>query len=131
MADSKFEKLDRMRADIQRDREKVARMLEQIKHKEAKLKEAEATVILADVGSYNMTPEQLSDFLKLAASGRLDAILKNTVPVTSTRTPVSYQTTAFAENIPNTKNPRKDFLSGILMCFAVRLRPCGRSRCGG
>ena len=88
MADSKFEKLDRMRADIQRDREKVARMLEQIKHKEAKLKEAEATVILADVGSYNMTPEQLSDFLKLAASGRLDAILKNTVPVTSTRTRV-------------------------------------------
>lgn len=88
MADSKFEKLDRMRADIQRDREKVARMLEQIKRKEAKLKEAEATVILADVGSYNMTPEQLSEFLRLAASGRLDAIIKNTVPVTSTRTPV-------------------------------------------
>ncbi len=63
-------------------------MLEQIKHKEAKLKEAEATVILADVGSYNMTPEQLSEFLKLAASGRLDAILKNTVPVTNTRTPI-------------------------------------------
>ena len=51
-------------------------------------KEAEATVILADVGSYNMTPEQLSEFLKLATSGRLDAILKNTVPVTNTRSQV-------------------------------------------
>lgn len=88
MADSRFEKLDRMRADIERDREKVARMQEQIKHKEAKLKEAEATVILADVGSYHMTPEQLSEFLKLAASGRLDAIMKNSAPVTNARTPV-------------------------------------------
>ena len=35
-----------------------------------------------------MTPEQLSEFLKLAATGRLDAILKNTVSVTNTRTPV-------------------------------------------
>ena len=90
MADSKFEKLDRMRADIQRDREKVARMLEQIKHKEAKLKEAEATVILADVGSYNMTPEQLSEFLKLAASGKLEAIMKGAAPVVNTRTPVTF-----------------------------------------
>ncbi len=88
MAEGKFEKLDRMRADIERDREKVARMQEQIKQKEAKLKEAEATVILADVGSYHMTPEQLNEFLKLAASGRLDAVLKNTAPVTNTRTPV-------------------------------------------
>ena len=40
MADVKYEKLDRIREDIKRDRAKVARLQEQIKVKEAKLKEA-------------------------------------------------------------------------------------------
>ncbi|MCR5406094.1 MAG: DUF4315 family protein [Lachnospiraceae bacterium] len=88
MAESKFEKLDRMRADIQRDRERVARMLEQIKQKEAKLKEAEATVILDEVGSYKMTPEQLTDFLKLIASGKLEAVMGNHNTIADTKTPI-------------------------------------------
>ena len=39
-----FEKLERMRADIQKDKEKVTELLERIKVKEAKLKEAEANL---------------------------------------------------------------------------------------
>lgn len=59
MADVKYEKLDRIREDIKRDKAKVAKLQEQIKVKEAKLKEAEASQIVADVGAMNMTPEQL------------------------------------------------------------------------
>ena len=88
MAESKFEKLDRMRDDIQRDRDRVAKMLEQIKRKEAKLKEAEGIVILNEVGSYNMTPEQLTDFLKLIASGKLGEIMGESNTVATTKNPV-------------------------------------------
>lgn len=43
MADVRYEKLDRIREDIKRDKAKVAKLQEQIKVKEAKLKEAEAS----------------------------------------------------------------------------------------
>lgn len=71
----KYEKLDRIRADIQKDRDKVAKLLEQIKVKEAKLKEAENSQIVADVGAMNMTPEQLGEFLALIQSGKINALL--------------------------------------------------------
>ena len=81
----KYEKLDRLRADIQKDRDKVARLLEQIKVKEAKLKEAENSQIVADVGAMNMTPEQLGEFLALIQSGKINEILagKNSVSVST------------------------------------------------
>ncbi len=88
MTDSKFEKLDRMRADIQRDKDKVTMLLERIKQKEARLKDAEGSAILDDVWSYNLTPEQVSEFLKLAASGKIDAIIKGAPPVANVRTPI-------------------------------------------
>jgi len=78
MADNKYDKLERIRADIQKDREKVAKMQEQIKQKEAKLKEAEATQIVADVGAMNMSPEQLGEFLALIQSGKLEQLLGGT-----------------------------------------------------
>ena len=76
MAETKFEKLDHMREDIKKDKDKVARLLEQIKKKEMKLKETEADTIVAQVLSYNMTPEQLDEFLKLMHSGKLNSLLK-------------------------------------------------------
>ena len=76
MAETKFEKLDHMREDIKKDKDKVARLLEQIKRKEMKLKETEADTIVAQVLSYNMTPEQLDEFLKLMNSGKLNSLLK-------------------------------------------------------
>lgn len=81
MEEIKYDKLDRMRNDILRDKKKVAKLQEQIKQKEAKLKEAEAGQILADVGAMNMSPEQLAQFLALIQSGQLNGMLAGNVSV--------------------------------------------------
>ena len=86
MAEIKYDKLDRMRADIKRDRDKVARLQEQIKSKEAKLKEAEASQIITDVGAINMSPEQLAEFLELIRSGQLKTLLSGQVNSLAVRT---------------------------------------------
>ena len=84
MADVRYEKLDRIRKDIKRDKAKVAKLQEQIKVKEAKLKEAEASQIVADVGAMNMTPEQLGEFLALIQSGNLTELLSGKSKVVTT-----------------------------------------------
>lgn len=84
MADVRYEKLDRIREDIKRDKAKVAKLQEQIKVKEAKLKEAEASQIVADVGAMNMTPEQLGEFLTLIQSGNLNELLSGKTKVVTT-----------------------------------------------
>lgn len=84
MADIRYEKLDRIREDIKRDKAKVAKLQEQIKAKEAKLKEAEASQIVADVAAMNMTPEQLGEFLSLIQSGGLQELLSGQTKVATT-----------------------------------------------
>ena len=84
MADVRYEKLDRIREDIKRDKAKVAKLQEQIKVKEAKLKEAEASQIVADVSAVNMTPEQLGEFLTLIQSGNLNELLSGKTKVVTT-----------------------------------------------
>lgn len=83
MAD-KYDKLDRMRADIQKDKDKVTELLERIKQKEARLKDAEASQIVADVSALNMTPEQLGEFLALIQSGKLSSVMSGTTPTGGT-----------------------------------------------
>ena len=102
MAD-KYDKLDRMRADIQRDRDKVADLLARIKQKEAKLKEAEASQIVADVGALNMTPEQLGEFLALIQSGKLNAMMSGGVPASGTTT------SAYTNSSGNNTDSDEDF----------------------
>ena len=46
MADVKYEKLDRIREDIKRDKAKVAKLQEQIKVKEAKLRKRKQVRLL-------------------------------------------------------------------------------------
>lgn len=84
MADVRYEKLDRIREDIKKDKAKVAKLQEQIKVKEAKLKEAEASQIVADVSAVNMTPEQLGEFLALIQSGNLNELLSGKTKVVTT-----------------------------------------------
>ena len=84
MADVKYEKLDRIREDIKRDKAKVVKLQEQIKIKEAKLKEAEASQIVADVGAMNLTPEQLGEFLGLIQSGNLNELLSGKTKIVTT-----------------------------------------------
>ena len=84
MADVRYEKLDRIREDIKRDKAKVAKLQEQIKVKEAKLKDAEASQIVADVGATNLTAQQIGALLALIQSGNLNELLSGKTKVVTT-----------------------------------------------
>lgn len=81
-----YEKLDKLRAELDRAKQRRADADAKVKQLEQKLREAENSQILADVGALKLTPEQLAQFLQLAASGQLPAVQSN--PVVSA-TPIS------------------------------------------
>lgn len=66
-----YERLDKLRADLERAKQKRVELDGKIRQLEAKLKEAENNQILSDVSALKLTPEQLAQFLKLAAGGQL------------------------------------------------------------
>ena len=66
-----YEKLDKLRTDLKRAKQKKMEMEAKIRSLKQKLPEAEANQILADVKQMNLTPEQLAQFLQLAAAGKL------------------------------------------------------------
>ena len=66
-----YEKLDKLRAEVERCKKKIEDDKLKLKQAEARLQEAENSQILADVGALNLSPEQLAEFLKLATSGKL------------------------------------------------------------
>ena len=65
-----YEKLDKLRAEVERWKRRVESDKAKQKAAEDRLKEAESTQILADVNALNLSPEQLAEFLKLVASGK-------------------------------------------------------------
>lgn len=73
-----YEKLDKLRADLRRARQKKKELEAKIKNLEQRLEEAECAQILSDVKSLNLTPEQLAEFLQLAAKGQLPIPPKET-----------------------------------------------------
>lgn len=80
-----YEKLDKLRAELDRAKQRRADADAKVKQLEQKLKEAENTQILADVGALKLTPEQLAQFLQMAASGQLpmaqNGAVANATPV--------------------------------------------------
>ena len=68
-----YERIERLREELGRARQRKVEAERRVKRCEANLKEAENQQILADVGALKLTPEQVSEFLKLAASGQLSA----------------------------------------------------------
>lgn len=84
-----YDKLDRIREELAKARQKKEEADAKVKSLEIKLKEAEANQIVADVTSYNMSPEQLAKFLELAANGKLQDLLsgQTSVPVTTNTMP--------------------------------------------
>ena len=68
-----YEKLDKLREELGRAKQRRAEADAKVKQLEQKLKEAENTQILADVGALKLTPEQLAQFLQMAAGGQLEA----------------------------------------------------------
>ena len=74
-----YEKLDKIRAELERARQRKADADAKVKQLDQKLKEAENTQILADVGALKLTPEQVAQFLQMAASGQLPMAQSNSV----------------------------------------------------
>lgn len=64
-----FEKLEKLRGELAKARKKQQDAEEKVRLLEEKLKEAEHTQILQDVGEVNFTPEQLNQFLQLVKEG--------------------------------------------------------------
>jgi len=85
-----YEKLDKLRAELDRAKQRRADADVKVKQLEQKLREAENTQILADVGAMKLTPEQLAQFLQLAASGQLP-MAQNSPVVNVTPAPTTTQ----------------------------------------
>ncbi len=84
-----YERLDKLRAEVERCKRKVEDDRVRLKAAEQKLQEAENSQILADVGALNLSPEQLADFLKLVANGQVgSAGTVNTVTAVNKETEV-------------------------------------------
>ncbi len=66
-----YERLDKLRAEVERCKKKVEDDKGRLRAAEQRLQEAENSQILADVGALNLSPEQLAEFLKLVTSGQL------------------------------------------------------------
>lgn len=68
-----YEKLDKLREELQRAIKRREAAEERVRQLEEKLREAEGNQILADVAALKLTPEKLAELLKLATGGSLPA----------------------------------------------------------
>lgn len=75
-----YERIDRLREELGRARQRRLEAERRVKQCEQRLKEAENNQILAEVGALKLTPEQVSEFLKLAASGQISTLGTGYVP---------------------------------------------------
>ena len=66
-----YERLDKLREEVKRCEKRRDDANERLKAAQARLKEAEASQILSDVGALKLTPEEVARLLQLAASGEL------------------------------------------------------------
>ena len=76
-----YAKLDKLREDLKKAVAKRDAAEEKEKRLEEKLREEENQQIVSDVTSYNLTPEQLAQFLQLANSGKLQAMISGQIPM--------------------------------------------------
>lgn len=60
-----YERLDKLRAEVERIKKKIEDDKARLKAAELRLKNAENSQILADVGALNLSPEQLAQFLQM------------------------------------------------------------------
>ena len=66
-----YEKLDKIRGDLAKAKLRRDEADTKVKALEDKLQEAENSQVLANVSALKLTPEQVAQFLQLAASGQL------------------------------------------------------------
>lgn len=80
-----FERIDKLRDELERAKKRRAEAERRVKQCEVRLKEAENNQILQEVGALKLTPEQVAQFLQMAASGQLPVqeAAANTAPITA------------------------------------------------
>ena len=75
-----FERIDRLRDELERAKMRRAEAEARVKACENKLKEAENNQIISEVAKRKLRPEELARLLQMASDGRLEALLSgNTV----------------------------------------------------
>ena len=70
-----YERIDRLREDLERARKRRAEAEARVRLCESKLKEAENNQIIAEVAKRKLRPEQVAQLLALATDGQLEALL--------------------------------------------------------
>ncbi|WP_034469085.1 DUF4315 family protein [Butyrivibrio sp. AE2005] len=70
-----FERIDRLRDELERAKMRRAEAEARVKVCESKLKEAENNQIISEVAKRKLRPEELAKLLQIAADGRLEALL--------------------------------------------------------
>ena len=70
-----FERIDRLRDDLERAKMRRAEAEARVKACENRLKEAENNQIISEVAKRKLRPEELAKLLQMASDGRLAALL--------------------------------------------------------
>ena len=78
-----YARLDRLRAELKKAVIKRDTAEEKVQQIEAKLKEEENRQIVCNVASYNLTPEQLAEFLKMVKDGKLQEMLNGNISMSA------------------------------------------------
>ena len=70
-----YERLDKLRDELRRAEKRKEDVDKKLKIARDRLREAESTQILADVEALHLTPEQVGQFLAMAANGQLPGMV--------------------------------------------------------
>ena len=100
-----FERLDKLREEVKRCEKRRDEANERLKAAQAKLKEAEASQILSDVGALKMSPEELARVLELVKSGQLN---QGTAANTETKTTYTGSNSKDEEDLDETDEENKE-----------------------
>ena len=78
-----YARLDRLRFELKKAVIKRDAAEEKVQQIEAKLKEEENRQIVCNVASYNLSPEQLAEFLKMVKDGKLQEMLNGNISMSA------------------------------------------------
>ena len=78
-----YARLDRLRSELKKAVIKRDVAEEKVQQIEAKLKEEENRQIVCNVVSYNLSPEQLAEFLKMVKDGKLQEMLNGNISMSA------------------------------------------------
>ena len=78
-----YARLDRLRSELKKAVIKRDAAEEKVQQIEAKLKEEENRQIVCNVASYNLSPEQPAEFLKMVKDGKLQEMLNGNISMSA------------------------------------------------